>query len=237
MKVALISDLHGNVPALEAVLADIQARGADRIVCLGDIVDLGPEPGLVIRMLQDRSIPCLVGNHDPFLGDPIVPVDVYEWTFAQLSPTELLWLRGLPHSLQLQCNDVRLLCVHGSPRSFDEQILSTTSDADLAEMVRGFDFDVLACGHTHVQLAREMNSQLFVNCGSVAMPFVTAYAGGPAPRVRPWAEYAMVTCAQGRGTAELLRADYDIAEYFARVRRSSMPDPEQWIASWEPVQP
>jgi putative phosphoesterase len=230
MKIALISDLHGHVPALEAVLED--ASSADRVICLGDIVDLGPEPGRVIAMLQERSIDCLKGNHDPFDAGAIEPIRVWQWTLDQLNQAELAWLRSLPPRLEYVFAGVKLLCVHGSPRSYEEQILPNTSDELLREMVAGLDFDVLGCGHTHVQLERRLDGRCIVNSGSVAMPFVEPLLGPSVPSILPWAEYAMLSLENGQVEVDLRRVDYDVADYFARVRSSSMPDPEGWISAW-----
>lgn len=227
-----MSDLHSNVPALQAVLDDIAGLGVEQIACLGDIVDLGPEPGAVIRLLQERSIPCLMGNHDPFNGEAIVPVEVYAWTRSVLSETELEWLRALPSELSFEFESRLLLCVHGSPRSFDEQILPDTSGELLQEMLEGREFDVLACGHTHVQLKRRWQNRLVVNCGSVGMPFEAPFTGAAPPRVQPWAEYAVVELSATVADVDLRRVDYDVEEYFERVRRSTMPEPEAWIGAW-----
>jgi putative phosphoesterase len=234
MKVALISDLHGNVPALDAVFREIDAMGVDRTICLGDIVDLGPEPSRTIAMLRERDIDCLQGNHDPFQSGPIVPVAVWEWTLHVLGPDDLDWLRALPGRLDYEFEGVRLLCVHGSPRSFDEMIIPATSDAALSEMVTGEEFDVLVCGHTHVQLARQLGGRWIVNAGSVAMPFVEPLVNPGAPSILPWAEYAVLDLQSGRVEVDLRRVDYDVDDYFDRVRKSTMPDPDGWIAAWRP---
>ena len=101
-------------------------------------------------------------------------------------------------------------------------------------MVSGEDFDVLACGHTHVQLVRELDGRFIVNCGSVAMPFVEPLLSPGVPRILPWAEYAVLNLERGHVEVDLLRVDYDVEEYFSRVRASSLPDPEGWIAAWLP---
>lgn len=234
MKIALISDLHANVPALRAVLAAIDHSGAERTFCLGDIVDLGPDPAEVIELLQRRDIPCLMGNHDPFTGPPTVPEAIYAWTLAQLSDSELAWLRALPRELTFDLGEHRLLCVHGSPRSYDEQILASSSTAELDVMLAGARCDVLACGHTHVQLVRQHRAVTIVNSGSVGMPFESAFTGNGAPRIHAWAEYALIEFGHGPVAAELCRVDYDIEAYFSRVRARGMPDPEGWISAWLP---
>jgi len=233
MKIALISDLHANVPALRAVLEAIDRSGAEHTYCLGDIVDLGPDPSEVIELLQRRDIPCLMGNHDPFTGPPTVPEAIYAWTLTQLCDSELAWLRALPRELAFEFGEQRLLCVHGSPRAYDEQILDATSSAELDVMLAGASCDVLACGHTHVQLVRQHRTVTIVNSGSVGMPFESAFTGNGSPRIHSWAEYALIEFGSGRVSAELCRVDYDIEAYFSRVR-ARMPDPEGWISAWLP---
>lgn len=234
MKIALVSDIHANLQALEAVLADSAREGAERTLCLGDIVDLGPDPSAVIDLLQNRGIPCLMGNHDPFVGPPTPPESVYRWSLAQLSALELAWLRALPRQIALALDERRLLCVHGSPHSYDEQILADTSPADLERMLTGTRTDVLACGHTHLQLVREHDGVTIVNPGSVGMPFESAFTGAGAPRIHPWAEYALIDLGRNPVRVQLRRVEYDIQAYFDRVRTRGMPDPDGWVAAWLP---
>jgi putative phosphoesterase len=234
MKLALISDLHANVPALEAVLAEAERRAVDRVVCLGDAVDLGPEPGRVIEMLRERQIDTLQGNHDAFDGTAVEPRVVWEWTGAQLSLEERAWLRALPPRLDYEFEGVKLACVHGSPRSADEQILPTTGEAELSQMLAGESCDVLVCGHTHVQFERRLGPRLVVNVGSVGMPFAESLLQPGVPRINPWSEFAVLHLSKGTARADLVQVDYDIDDFFARVLRSTMPDPKGWITAWLP---
>jgi putative phosphoesterase len=234
MKLALISDLHANVPALESVLAEASRRRVDRVVCLGDVVDLGPEPVRVVEMLRERNIDTLQGNHDPPEGVPTEPRAVWEWTQLQLGDAERAWLSALPSRLDYRFEGVSLACVHGSPRSFDEQILPLTPDEELREILADETSDVLVCGHTHVQLERRLGERLIVNVGSVGMPFEEPLLEPGVPRIHPWAEFAVLTLESGRASAELLRIDYDVEEYFRRVLASTMPDPANFISAWLP---
>lgn len=234
MKIALISDLHANVPALERVLEEAGRRAVDRVICLGDVVDLGPEPGRVVAMLREGNIDCLQGNHDPMMGAPVEPREVWEWTRSVLSEQDATWLRSLPPRLDYAFEGVRLACVHGSPRSFDEQILPQTDDATLGQMLAGERCDVLACGHTHVQLERHVGTRLVVNVGSVGMPFAAPLLEPGVPSIHPWAEFAVLTLERGIASVELLRVDYDVEEFFRRVRASTMPNPANFISAWLP---
>ena len=98
MRIALISDIHANIVALEAAIADIKERGVDRIICLGDIIDMGPRPVEVIDCLRDLDVACIQGNHDPLDEEPpISPLkEVEEWTIAQLNTEQRSWLSDLP---------------------------------------------------------------------------------------------------------------------------------------------
>ncbi len=234
-RVAFISDLHANEVALEAVLADIDRLGVDAIVCLGDIVDLGPGPVRLIERLVERGVQCIQGNHDPLDENPRHPrlLEIEAWTRAQLDAATMRWLEELPAQVTLDLGGVSVLCVHGSPRSDTDQILVDTPRETLEAWIGEHSFDVLVCGHTHVQMSRRLDERVIVNVGSVGMPFARALLpGGGEPRVLPWCEYAVVTCAGGVASFDLRRVPFDIARHVAIVRASSFPDPEGWIRHW-----
>ena len=234
MRIALVSDIHGCIVALDAVLADIAQRGVDRIVCLGDIADLGPWPRACLERIRERDCPTLMGNHDPFYdGQPVPPIALHEWSKAQLEPGDLAWLRGLPDTLRFDLGHGRtLLAVHGSPRSYDHQIVAGTPDEKLDDWLADADADVVVCGHTHVQLHRRHRGIHVVNVGSVGMPFVAAFDGKSTPKMLPWSEYAIVSCTDGEIDVALLRVDYDVAAFAESARTSDLPDPEHWLEAW-----
>jgi len=233
VRIALISDLHANLVALDAVLADAAAAGVDRVVCLGDIVSLGPEPRATLARLRDAGIPCVQGNHDPLAPNPPCLAELEAWCETCLTPDELAWLRALPSEIEIPLDETKtLLCVHGSPRSFDEQVLAETSDAALDAMLAAHPAAVTVCGHTHVQLLRRLRDRLIVNVGSVGMPFEEAYMGEGEPRVLPWAEYAIVSFEDGRLGVDLRRVPFVFEDFAARVRASGMPGGEAWLGQW-----
>jgi predicted phosphodiesterase len=132
IRVALISDLHGNEVALRSVISDIARVGVDRTVCLGDVATLGPRPGAVLGLVRDHGYPCILGNHDEFLLDsalveaytdiPIV-VGAIEWTRSQVSVPDLAFVRGFVREIELPLEGgTTLLLFHGSPRSNVEDI-------------------------------------------------------------------------------------------------------------------
>jgi len=239
VRLGLISDLHGNRLAFEAVLEDLEKAGIDRLVCLGDVA-AGPEPRATIERLRDLGCPVGVGNWDCWLveGMPHLPGeegpklrDQGDWSAAQLGETEQAFLAELPPYVEVNLDGAEVLCVHGSPRSNTDDIQATTPDDELAEMLAGSEPAFLAAGHTHVQLARQHGSTLIVNPGSVGLPF-NRWPPNGAVRVSPWAEYAILTINSRLISTELRRVSYDISALLDVARESGMPHTEWWAAQW-----
>ena len=205
MRVAVISDIHGNLPALEAVLAHIEARRPDQVVVAGDLVNRGPQSAAVVARLQPLGFPTVQGNHERYVlaaaraTDPNDGGDTYapsRWTLRQLAPDQLDYLRALPFSVQVE--DV--LVVHGSPRGDQDGIFPRTSEGELAHKLNGHTH--LVCGHTHVSLVRPWRAGgLVVNAGSVGNTF----EGDTAAR------YAWLERRGGQWQAEVACVEYDVA--------------------------
>ncbi len=218
MRIALISDLHGNLLALEAVLEDIARTGADRIVCLGDAATLGPSPHEVLARLREIGCACVLGNHDAFMLDPglirtyteapIIVASV-DWCRAQLRPDEFAFIRTFQPTIDVPLDGgASLLLYHGTPRSHMEDLVATTPPERVDEMLAGRRATVLAGGHTHVQMLRQHRGLLLVNPGSVGQPFEEYAAGGP-PKVMAHAEYATVEARHGGVDVRLRRVALD----------------------------
>ncbi len=214
MKVALISDLHGNLVALDAVLADAEGARVDRVICLGDVATLGPRSREVLARLHAIGCACIVGNHDAFLLDaalirsytetPVV-VDAVDWCRAQMSEAELAFVRTFRAGLDVALGGgATLCCYHGTPRSHMEDLLPAAPAAELDRMLAGHTATVMAGGHTHLQMLRQHRGTLVVNPGSVGMPFVEAPAGKP-PSIMAHAEYAIVDSDDGGAVEVRLR--------------------------------
>jgi putative phosphoesterase len=244
MRLGLISDIHGNLLALDAVIGELNESGIDRLVCLGDLA-AGPEPRATIARLRELDCPVVLGNWDSWLLEGVPPLELEvgpklrdqgDWSAAQLSDTDKEFLQGLPLQLELDLGGTTVLCVHGSPRSVLEDIHATTSDVVLAQMFNGNRPAVLAAGHTHVQLARLHGTTLIVNPGSVGLPF-NSWPPNGAVQMSPWAEYAILTVEDGCISTELRRAPYDVPALLQLARESGMPHPDWWGEQWlEPVQ-
>jgi putative phosphoesterase len=183
-RVAVITDIHANLPALEAALARIAEIGVDATYCGGDLVGYGPHPNEVCRLIAGASIPTIYGNydwaiardeedcgcayvdqHDRELGQRSV-----EWTLAHTDRRSKEFMRGLPFDLRFELGDRRVRLVHGSPRKVNEYLFED-KPARTFERIAGIaDCDIVVFGHTHRPWVHEYAGVLFVNCGSVGKP-------------------------------------------------------------------
>jgi putative phosphoesterase len=177
VRVAAISDIHGNLPALEAVLAEIDAEGVDEILVAGDTAH-GPWPAEVVDLLVERGARCVRGNADREVIErsdrfgPLAP-----WSADRLGEDRLAIVRGWPLAVELTIEGLgTVLVCHSTPASDDPIYTRITPDAEMAGIFGSVDAAVVVCGHTHMQYDRTLTSGLrLVNAGSVGMP----YEGAP----------------------------------------------------------
>ncbi|MCH2109915.1 MAG: metallophosphatase family protein, partial [Polyangiaceae bacterium] len=143
------------------------------------------------------------------------------------------YLSSCPASMEMKLGEGRsLLCVHGSPRHFEEGISPATTNAELEEMLSGVSSDVICAGHTHVQLARRFCRQMVVNVGSVGCAFEEVFSGEP-PTLLPWAEFAIISGDDGGVQVELKRCRYEISEQVQAILSSGMPHSVSWAKQWQ----
>lgn len=188
MKIAIISDIHGNMQALEKVFADIQKEKCEKIFCLGDLAMAGPEPQKAIEFIKELydngKLELIQGNTDEMLGNYSANVgEVVSNSFpimgaaldndAKIVNEELKeFLKNLPKQKEILVEGVKILLVHGSPRKNDENILPELPIEKVEEMVANTDVDVIFCGHTHIPCGYQTNKkQTVINVGSVGRPF------------------------------------------------------------------
>ena len=239
IKVALLSDIHGNHVALDVVLKAIRAHPVDQIVCLGDVAVDGPGPARVIRRLQELDCPVVRGNMDDWAMNPGPPdtggedpqriADVQRWCLSRLSDEDLACVRTYRPQVTLALADAaKILCVHGSPRSNTEDLAVTTSDANLAERLGDLRPEIVASGHTHAAMVRRFEETILVNPGSVGSPSVRMLGGR-----RPcWAEYAVITWTGEGVSIDLRRCNVDFEVLSGEVHDSGMPHADWWLGRW-----
>jgi putative phosphoesterase len=243
MRIALISDIHGNLTALEAALADIARQGADQIVCLGDVALDGPQPVAVIHRLRDLSIPVIKGNTDDWLLNPKPEKtknederrqqDIALWAAGQMTATERALIGVYAQTLAFDLGGTSLLCYHGSPRSCEERIEPETPTKKLDDYFEEQRAALLAGGHTHEAMVRRYGESVIINPGSVGLPMMHPKAGSEKGSYNPlWAEYALIEAKGDDLTITLRRAPYALAALVAAVRASGMPHVEHYLADW-----
>ncbi|MGO9247389.1 MAG: metallophosphoesterase family protein [Solirubrobacteraceae bacterium] len=225
--VAVITDIHGNLPALQAALARIEALGIESVFCGGDLVGYGPHPNDVCALVAEREIPTIYGNYDYAIARDeqdcgcayITPHDrelgqfSVDWTLAHTSRDSKDFMRGLPFDLRFPVGDVDVHLVHGSPRKVNEYLFED-KPARLYERLAAAERDpVLVFGHTHKPWVHEYGGVLFVNCGSVGKPKDGDRRGA----------FAVLRAATGGVDVTIERMDYDAEAVAAEVRAAGLP--------------
>jgi predicted phosphodiesterase len=227
MRVAALYDIHGNLPALEAVLEDVRRAGVDRIVVGGDVL-LGPMPRETLVRLLDLDVPVdyIHGNCESAMllqmagGTPAVPPPVLatlRWTAEQLDEAQRHAVGAWPATLTCDIPGVgKTLFCHATPRNDTEIFTRQTSEERLAPVFAGVDAALVVCGHTHMQMDRMVGPVRVINAGSVGMPF-----GDPVP------------CWLLLGpNVELRRTAYDAGTAAERIRRTAFPGADDFAAKF-----
>ena len=234
MKIAIISDIHGNHNALRSVLEDIDANRIDKIFCLGDCIGYGPEPEQVINEIQRRAIPCIMGNHEMAVCDRLHmdwfnPMARYslEKTITMLSPDSMSFIQQLHYSLITD----GCCCVHGYPPESARTYLFQKSTEQIKRTCERMDQSICFVGHTHVlelisfdgsQIDRRplaegltslaAGSKYIVNVGSVGQP----RDGNNKAKYVIWDNAA--------GHLETRFIPYDIADTVAKIKSAGLPE-------------
>jgi predicted phosphodiesterase len=218
MRIAILADIHANVSALEAVIADLELTQPDRVIVAGDFQNRGPFPREVTYRLFALGWTLLRGNHEDYViiqSEPatvVDQIDTYSWQparwTAQQVPETVPRLRSLPISIATQGPDGSEVCIaHGSPRSNEEGFFPSTTDAKAKEMLGASPPHILCCGHTHIPLSRQVDGTSVFNVGSVGFPF----DGDPR------AAYGVLTWRNGHWDTELRRVGYPVSDVVAAV--------------------
>ena len=226
-RVAVITDVHANLPALHAALARIDELAIERIYCGGDLVGYGPQPNEVCALIAERAIPTIYGNYDHAIARDhddcgcayITPEDrelgqrSVEWTLAHTDRWSKDFMRELPFDTRFEVGATAVHLVHGSPRRVNEYLFEDKPASLYERLAAAESGDVLVFGHTHKPWLRSHGGVLFVNCGSVGKP-----KDGD-----PRGAFAVLE-AGGNGVAVTIeRVEYDAAAVAAEVRAVGLP--------------
>jgi putative phosphoesterase len=227
-RVAVITDIHANLPALRAALARIDELGIADVYCGGDLVGYGPRPDEVCALIAERGIPTIYGNYDYAIARDledcgcayITPHDreigqrSVEWTLVHTDQAAKDFMRELPFDLRFDVGDAVVHLVHGSPRKVNEYLFEDKPSSLYERLAAGEEADVLVFGHTHKPWVREHGRVLFVNCGSVGKP-----KDGDAR-----AAFAVLDASAGRLEVSIERVAYDAEAVAAEVRAAGLPE-------------
>src|SRR5688500_7060296 len=224
----IFGDIHGNLPALEAVLADIEARGLSPDYCLGDLVGYGTFPNEVISKIREREIPTIMGNYDQGVGNSsddcgcaytskeaeALGKRSIAWTNQHTTADNKLFLKQLASQFLVQLDNFRIRLVHGSPRKINEYLYEDRPDATMERLLNMAEADVLVCGHTHIPYHRILPSgRHVVNAGSVGKP----------KDKNPEACYVVLESQDDNLTVTFRRVSYEIERAAQAIEASEMP--------------
>jgi putative phosphoesterase len=227
MRIGIISDIHGNVQALDTVLADIENRGVDALYCLGDLVGYAPFPNEVTERIRAKGIPTIMGNYDDGVGfdrdecgcayrDPVERAlgdQSFNWTKTHVTSENKAFLRTLLKELRIEADGKRVLLVHGSPRKINEYLFEDRPVSSFQRIAASSNADVIVFGHTHRPYTKLVDNVLFVNAGSVGKP-----------KDGDWrACYALLDL-EAAEPVQFVRLPYDVAMVAATIRASELPD-------------
>jgi putative phosphoesterase len=228
-RVAVITDIHANLPALQAALARIDQLGIADVYCGGDLVGYGPHPNEVCALIQERAIPTIYGNYDYAIARDledcgcayVTPHDrelgqqSVNWTLANTDQRSKDFMRDLPFDLRFDLGGHKVHLVHGSPRKVNEYLFEDKPVSLYERLAAGETDDVLVFGHTHKPWVHDFGGVRFVNCGSVGKP-----KDGD-----PRGAFAVLEATPNEVRASIERVAYDADAVAAEVRDAvGLPD-------------
>lgn len=239
MRLAVISDIHGNAVALDAVLADLARSNIDRVVCLGDCIQGGAQPAETVARLGSLGCPTVMGNADAWLltGEGNEPksaelTDVRQWSLTKLSAADREFIAGFTPTVALDVGGRAFLGYHGSPTSFDDILMPDAPVADFERLLGPHAVPFMAGGHVHVQYARHFGPSTHFNPGSIGLAFRWSTVKD-VPLILRRAEYAVLEVDGDRMSLDFRRVPYDVEAWFQALRTSGRPHAEKLIEQYE----
>jgi putative phosphoesterase len=225
VKIALIGDVHANLPALEAVLAHAHQQGVEAIWNVGDFLGYGAFPDEVVVRLRTEGALSIIGNYDLKVlkfpkqkekwGKSKHPQKylAFQWAYEHLSKDNRKYLRSLPEEIQMESGGKNILLTHGSPASNEEALTPDTPDERLRELAE-LNTDVIICGHSHQAFARQVDGAWFINPGSVGRP----------DDGDPRTAYAILQLGPDLLQVQHFRLAYDVDRAVQAIRESGLPE-------------
>ncbi len=246
MRIAVFSDIHGNDVAFQVVEADIKKQNVDQLVCLGDAVQGGPQPAAVVQRLRRLNCPTVMGNADAWLlsgretGNEEIPPErlkkmdaIRQWSLSQLTDSDQEFIAEFQATITISLEkNLKLLCFHASPDSFDDVILPAAPQEVFQKFLGKYADHILTGGHTHAQQVRRNGDLFFFNPGSVGLAFSEFQPDGQF-LVDRWAEYAILTAKNGNTSLEFRRIPFDVQELMRIYLASGRPFAEDAIAQYQ----
>lgn len=221
-KIAVISDIHGNIPALEAVLADIGKRGISRVACLGDVVGKGPDPAIAVDMMRENCQMVVKGNWD-YLVSEECSNEVLAWHYGKLGNDRIEYLKALPTFIQFHMSGRLVRLCHAAPDDVFHRVWATASIEEKRELFsipegEIQESDVVGYGDIHEAYLQNINDKTLFNSGSVGNPLDMTQAS-----------YAIMegeydSKETSSFSISLIKVPYDIEKSVALARNSEMPD-------------
>ena len=226
MRIAVFSDVHANLQAMQAVWEDLEGQRPDVVYCLGDLVGYGAHPNEVVEFVRERQVPTVMGNYDEGVGFDLPecgcvyrdPADdargklSLQWTRKVTTDENKRYLQGLPFQLRLEDRSPTLLLVHASPRKINEYLYADRPQASFERLAKMAGTDVLLFGHTHLPYTKTVGRTLFVNTGSVGKP-----KDGD-----PRAGYVLLELGRRR-KATMRRVAYDVESAARAIQETDLP--------------
>lgn len=225
MKVALLSDIHGNLPALEAVLAHAGEMKVKQIWNLGDFTGFGAKPDAVIKLVKKHKAISIIGNYDqkvlkvPEKSDEWKNTKVpekwfsFHWSYEQLSKKSIDYLKSLSENHRETIKNWKVLFCHGSPEAIDEALNDETPQERLRDLAKKAHANIILCGHSHEPFMRFAGGSIFINPGSVGRPF----DGDPR------ASYAVLSIKKHKVEVDFFRIDYDVEKAAEAQNAAGLP--------------
>ena len=226
MKIALIGDVHANLPALETVLEHARKQGVGAIWNVGDWVGYNAFPNEVIDRLRSAGAVSIVGNYDLKVlrfnkkkakwktGKQPEKWLAFKWAYKTLTEANRLYLKGLPKEILIRYRRSHILLTHGSPASNVEALTPDTPNDRLQTLAQMAAADIVVCGHSHRPFARQVNHVWFINTGSVGRP----------DDGDPRAAYAVLTLTKNEVSVKHFRLDYDIDRAAGAILKAKLPE-------------